>query len=424
MTKSNKKIFLFFITVGAILIWPEARGWNDRSRMATIQSIVEYNSLAIDNSIFIETGDKVYINGHFYSDKPVMPALLGAVIYFPLFKLGILLNFDWNLAYYLITLLTVKLFWFFGIISFLLLLNFTSIDEKWKYLLTMIMGFGTIYFTWSSTFNNHILAASFLIIGIYYIFKFDKDVEKTKYLFLGGLFISLAGVSDIPTAVFYVGYLIYVCLKYKSYKKYVFYLLPVLFTALPTLFINYYISGDLIPIQIIKSNFVYEGSPWVESGNLNNISGIGMNSGIFIFLNAIKLLIGYKGFLLYNPLLIIAIFYLAQRVTKKGEYFFHALIIGIASASLILYYVLFTKNCSGWSYSIRWFVPLIPILHFFIYPYFYNLDFKKNVTFYILAIVSILIALIGLINPWSIMTYSKIPIIANIMELVHFLSNS
>jgi len=423
MQKTDKKIILFLLILGAITIWPEARGWNDRSRMAAIQSIVENNSLAIDNSIFIETGDKVQINGHFYSDKPIMPALLGSIIYFPLYHVGIKLDLDWNLAYYLITLLSVKLFWFFGIITFFLLLDFTSTEKKWKYLLSIIMGIGTLYFTWSSTFNNHSLAASFLIIGIYYIFKFDNNRDINKYIFLSGLFLSLASVSDIPTIVFYVGYLIYICLKHKSYKMYVFYILPLLITVLPTLLINYNISGSFIPMQIVKSNFIYDGSPWVESGNLNSISGSSMNSGIFLFLNAIKLLIGYKGFLLYNPLLFFAIFYLVQHVIKKGEYFHHALIIGIASAILILYYVMFTNNCSGWSYSIRWFVPLIPILYFFIYPYFYKLDSKKIIIFYVLAIVSVIIALIGLINPWSIMTYSKIPVVANIQELIYILTN-
>ena len=40
--------------------------WNDESRMATIQSVVESKTFAIDNSGIAGTGDKVLIAGRFY----------------------------------------------------------------------------------------------------------------------------------------------------------------------------------------------------------------------------------------------------------------------------------------------------------------------------------------------------------------------
>ncbi len=77
-----------------------AGSWNDGSRLAAVESIVDHHTLAIDDSIFVRvpadaavtgrapypvqnddllqfgTRDKLLINGHFYSDKP-------AVISFP-----------------------------------------------------------------------------------------------------------------------------------------------------------------------------------------------------------------------------------------------------------------------------------------------------------------------------------------------------
>jgi hypothetical protein len=44
--------------------------WNDESRMATIQSLVESKAFVIDHSDYAATGDKVFVAGHFYSDKP------------------------------------------------------------------------------------------------------------------------------------------------------------------------------------------------------------------------------------------------------------------------------------------------------------------------------------------------------------------
>src|SRR5689334_2873895 len=74
---------------------PCAGGWNDGSRLAAVESLVERGTLAIDDSVFVTpprelvergtppyspdtagnvtgTYDRLYINGHFYSDKPAV----------------------------------------------------------------------------------------------------------------------------------------------------------------------------------------------------------------------------------------------------------------------------------------------------------------------------------------------------------------
>src|SRR6266851_4398869 len=79
---------------------PFAGGWNDGSRLATIECLVDRGTFAIDDSIFVvtptgnapympddvvvqQTGtlDRMRINGHYYSDKPAVPALYSAVVY-------------------------------------------------------------------------------------------------------------------------------------------------------------------------------------------------------------------------------------------------------------------------------------------------------------------------------------------------------
>src|SRR5262245_37474536 len=76
-----------------------AGGWNDGSRLATVEALVDHGTLAIDRSTFVwppqdpqrnpyhpddvilfirGTLDKLWINGHFYSDKSPVPALLMA----------------------------------------------------------------------------------------------------------------------------------------------------------------------------------------------------------------------------------------------------------------------------------------------------------------------------------------------------------
>ncbi|MCE9562033.1 MAG: hypothetical protein K8U57_08255 [Planctomycetes bacterium] len=96
--------------VGAL---PYAGGFNDGSRLATTESLVDRGTLCIDDSIFatpsfgllargmppynpdipnIETGgtlDKVRIDGHFYSDKPPILAILTAGAYRVLMFVGL-----------------------------------------------------------------------------------------------------------------------------------------------------------------------------------------------------------------------------------------------------------------------------------------------------------------------------------------------
>jgi|FLOH01.1.fsa_nt_gi hypothetical protein len=399
---------------------PRVASWNDASRMATIQAIVENHTFEIDDSNFSDTGDKVFIDDHFFSDKPVFPSLMGAVVYFPLFHLGIKLDDDWNLAYYLITLFTIKIFWICGIVAFYFSLKFTAIHDKYRLWLTCALAIASLHFTWSSTFNNHSLAASSLSIGFYYFLK-SKGIGATKStLFLAGLFLSIAAVSDLPMAAFYLVFLMDVIATSTLRRKTLYYLLPLLLTALPTLYINNAISGSILPMQLNKHFFEYPGSPW---GDLNELSGIGINRGIFFLSYAFHSLIGSKGFLIYNPFLFIAIPALILEIKRKRAYHREATIIGITSLIIIFYYLLFTNNYGGWSYSIRWFVPLLPFLFFFMYSYFTKISRKKERYFYAFFAISLIISSVGLINPWSNETLSASPFISNLKVLVMFLNN-
>lgn len=222
----KRKIIIFIlIAIALITNIPRVGSWNDASRMATVQSLVENQSLIIDHSVFVGTGDKVFINGHFYSDKPELPSILGAIVYLPLFHLGLKLAYGLNPAYYLITLLTVKTFWIMGIIAFFLALGFCDIKVKERLWLTLALGIGSLYFSWSSTFNNHSLAASQLIIGFYFLLRAQKSDSFRRDLFFSGLFFSLAGTGDIPTSAFYIGFIIFIFMN-PILRKSIIFLFP------------------------------------------------------------------------------------------------------------------------------------------------------------------------------------------------------
>src|SRR5690348_24013 len=104
---ADKKITLFIllaaIIIAAVGTRPYAGGWNDGTRLATVEALVDHHTWAIDDSIFVkvpqQTGkpapypatepallqfgtlDKMWIDGHFYSDKSPVPQLCMAGVY-------------------------------------------------------------------------------------------------------------------------------------------------------------------------------------------------------------------------------------------------------------------------------------------------------------------------------------------------------
>ena len=73
---------------------------------------------------------------------------------------------------------------------------------------------------------------------------------------------------------------------------------------------------------------------------------------------ALSALVGPKGFLLYNPIIAIALWGLVRAIRDQGRFYYEAIVVAAGSSAVVLYYLMATNNYGGWSYSIRWFVPV------------------------------------------------------------------
>lgn len=406
-------VILLFIVAGITKF--HAGSWNDQSRMALVQSIVEHRTLVIDKSDFISTGDKVFINGHFYSDKPPMLSIITSIIYLPLYKAGIKLGMNYNMAYYLLNLFTMGACYFLCLFAFYNSLKFTGIKEQHIRILTATLAFGTFMLPWSTTFNNHLFSASMLFLGFYFLFIIKHKGNNRLNLFLSGLFYSLSGSTDIPASIFYVSFLVYIFTDKNLKRDFLFFIIPLIFTALPTLLINYKISGSFKPIELNISYYLYPGSPWYAEKDL--FSGVNINKGVFLLTYIFNCLIGTYGLFSYNPILLIPAYLIIKEIKSKNKYWKEALCTASASFILITYYLLTTNNYSGYSYGIRWFTAIIPLLMFFTYSFFENLTTTKRRLYTILFLISIMFSIIGIIDPWSKWTIHPVPAIANILEL-------
>ena len=141
---------------------------NDASRWAAIESLVDFGTASVEHSRFAANIDRVRIGERDYSNKPPLLSLAGAAIYAVL-KVA----FGWSLAgsgaastLYWVTLLLVGVPSAWLVAQFFAALGrFPDLDRSWQWLLTVALGAGTLLFSFSTTLNNHTVAAAFLFAG-------------------------------------------------------------------------------------------------------------------------------------------------------------------------------------------------------------------------------------------------------------------
>jgi hypothetical protein len=252
----------------------EYHSWNDSSRMATASALVEHGTFAIDRTPFVDTGDKIFVGGHFYSDKPPFPSIMAAAVYLPLYHLGLELSPGRSTAYYIIVVLVMKGALLAALVCFYLALKRTGLGDGRRIMLTGALALSSLLLPWTSVFNNHGLAAAFVTVGLFSIVEARHRDDARVPITMAGFFFSLASVCDLSTGAIFAAFGLLIVSIRKLRPHTLWYLLPCLVTLAPYIAINYRISGSLLPVQLDKELFVYPGSPWIGTFEL---SGIGVN---------------------------------------------------------------------------------------------------------------------------------------------------
>ena len=402
LTKKEK--IIFFLSLFIIALLTKTQGLeNDYSRLATVESLVERNTFIIDDVSIVPKVDKVFINGHFYSDKPPVLSFLSAGVYFLLYRLfNISFSSNLKLTYYLMTLICIGILSSLMILFFYKSLKFIKIKETYRLILTFGLLFGTLILPYALIFNNHIVAASLLLISFYFILKIKFGEKKGRYLFIVGLLLSLAATIDLVSGgIFLILFFIYFIMFKDTKKKYLF-LLAILIPLIIHFILNFTITGDLIPAHLHPEYFNYSGSEF--SGQ--SLTGFFHHNSIWsFFVYSFHSLIGKGGLFLYNPVLIFSFIFLFNIVfQKKNQFKKEALIVFIGTTIIIAYYLIFSANYGGRCYGIRWFVTFIPLLFFFCGFIFTKKNKMYIYLFFITLIISSIFSLIGVIDPWEKLT--------------------
>ena len=394
--KGQKQIFLVFLLLLIIFTKQYVTSWNDGSRIAAIESLVDYSSFAIDRSLFLETGDKYFYEGNFYSTKPPIFALLGSGVYFVINSWGFSFQSNYRATYYLLTILVIGGTSCLGGTYFYKILRRLQAPRLWADVLLFLVLTGTLILPYSTVFNNHTVSACLLIASFYYLLK-TKD--NYNYSILSGLLLSLAGSIDFAIFVFTPFWLFF----FTSRKLRIRFLVSCLPVITIYLLLNLHLTGSLIPAVLNSSLYNYPGSEFKDAVTRSS-AGFKWNNFLELARYAFRIILGNRGLFSYSPVLLLSIYvgiknYFQKGFSYKKEYLF----IFTSVLTYIIFCFFFTSNAGGCSYGIRYLMPTIFLLYLPLAHLSKDVTNSKiiRILFVITSFISILTAVVGLIHPYT-----------------------
>jgi len=375
------------VLVGAALIalcspHDYAGGWNDGSRLATAETLVDYHTWSIDASIFVRpnivapgaplpyqpdnsnsmrfgTGDKLLINGLYYSDKSPLPSLWLAAVYAVFqFCTGWTARTNAAAFCYVLTLATSGLAYVVAVWSIYRLGRPLRLPRPWPLLLTGSFALATIALPYVRHVNNHILLLGVvapLMVEMAWVAR-GAAVTWGRLLRLG-LLAGLSYTIDIGTGPVLLGgaavWLAYRCRRPAALAMFALAAAPwvLLHHAL-----NYAIGGTLGPANGVLGHLEWPGSPF----NIHTMTGVWSHPSVSSFiLYALDLLAGKQGFLTHNLALWLAI-PACWRLCRRPSTDRPELLLAVfwLMGTWLLYSIM-SPNHSGVCCSVRWFVPLL-----------------------------------------------------------------
>ena len=362
-----------------------AGGWNDGSRLATVESLVDRQTLAIDDSIFVRppppdsmepnpypddlpqlqlegTQDKLLIGGRYYSDKSPVPALTMAGMYKALqWATEIVARRQPQRFCYWMTVGTSGAAYVISVWCINQLGGVLRLAMRPRLLLTASLALATVAPTYARHVNNHILLLAVVAALLLSLARLVEEQRTRRTAWQRVLEIGmLAGVGY--TLDLGVGPVLVVCsaaiVAYRTRRFSA--VLAFALAAAPWIAahhaLNYYIGGTWQPANMVTEYLQWPGSPFNEE---NTTGALKQKSLGKFLLYPVAMQFGKHGFFNHNLPLLLAlaglILLLRRRLAETPELIFSACFY---SGAWLLYAVT-SGNYSGACCSIRWFVPLL-----------------------------------------------------------------
>ncbi|MBV8749517.1 MAG: hypothetical protein JO103_07365 [Candidatus Eremiobacteraeota bacterium] len=335
-------IFLAALAVCAIVTKPRVLSWNDGSRIATVDALTANHSFRIDGSPYaVGLGDEIRFRGHLYSDKPPLLAVLGAGVASVAAPFGITLRATPGTAIYLVTLLTVGVFFALGCTYAYAFQRRLGYSPRLAAAVAASTGVGTLALPYAAVFTNHVPCGASALAGLYHIVR-ARDANGGRWYDtpLAGMFFALAYAFDAAGIVLALAgaivlwgvplrrWLIAIAAGVPVIALQVAYNVAISGSALPTVFNSGVWNDPSLPLHTWSSEMYTVYSPLAYLGF------------------AVNLLVGARGLFSFTPLALVAAYGLV--VMRRAGGLQPRLALAIA-ATFAVYFVLivFLQNDVG-----------------------------------------------------------------------------
>jgi hypothetical protein len=420
-------VVLGAFTIAVIGARPYAGSWNDGSRLAAVEAIADHGALAIDDSIFVRvppdtitrgvppystherellahgTRDKLFIRGHFYSDKPYVVSFLMAGLYKVCRVLGLPSAAERpDLFCRVLTILTSGMAYAVAVWCVYLLALRVGLPPPVQLALTASFALSTVALPYTRHVNNHILhlgvTAALLLQLVYLADEARAGLLTWRRPVLLGTLAGLAYNIDLGAGPVLLACL-FPLIVYRCRRTPSSYPLPLgervrvrgapvlLFLAAlaPWLLahhaINYAVGGVLKPMNAVAAYADWPGSPFSKE----NLTGFFRHTPLKFVRYSLALLFGKHGFLTHNLPLFLAlpasILLLWRRSPAWPEVAFGA----VWCAGTWLLYAAFSNNYGGACCSVRWFVPFLAPAYYALGLYLAQHE-QHRLDFYVLSL--------------------------------------
>lgn len=416
--KETKLIITLFVVYFLFMHWV---GWNEESRISLAKSISREGELHIDTYANF-TGDRSFYKGHYYSEKapgtsflavPIVslsdlisrflimndkpePILIQEKVFRSIISFYDNLPFQESLIQILsITILSVIPGTLLGLVIYRTTLLFVE-NDFYCLLTAFFFGLGTLIMPYSSVMMGEILAAFLGFTGIYIIIKNRElygKMEKSE-----SSYISLIAAGTLLGFSFVISYMMFLVIvptillqfRYVKLKKTPLFLLGIAIGMAPILFYNSSIYES--PFHFTFEDIDPEISPCHAEMELDCQTVSNLDQDYWLY-ETITVLPGvakglfnpYRGLFFYYPFLIVSVLGLYKLYKKDGKIAFYVL-------TIFLLFSLFTNYYPSWeggsSFSMRYFVSLMPFLSI---PFVVAFDDVKEKTVLIFLILSLVL---------------------------------
>lgn len=422
-------VFMFVFALMVLLTkgygTPDKPGsWNDQARFATIQSLVEQGTWAIDNtSLGYWTGDKVFVGEHFYSTKPPLLSAIGAVLYWPMHKLAGWTYFDELQAptiYYLITLMLMGIPLAGAAVLLYNTMQELGLGLRWRILGIVSFALGSLYLPYSTIFQNHTIAGIAGLYSFVLVLRITRGIGPVvRNLILAGLMVGFALACDIVGASpFAAALLVWTIARWRlgrplSEAGWLFagFLLP----ATIHLICNIAMIGDWRPIYTNVKTYKLTSIRGFYGEVLERRGYFDTLFDPYRWRYIINTLVGIRGIFFYTPTLLFG-FWITWKlvqanwskvldVTKDQEIALRAWTVGFLGMTVIAfgYLLLRTENYGGTSYGSRYFIAPMAMLLLFATLTYGPLGTDKARGWYAEALrFSVVCSVVGLAYPWGV----------------------